>query len=83
MRLIMLFVLSLLLAGICSANAKDEPNAWQQAGTRTFYDASGRIRGTATTHDKVTTFRDGTGRLTGTAERLHDAALSFATRRAD
>jgi len=71
----MLFILGMLvLAG--SPNAQVQPTL-PQSGTRTFYDASGRISGTATTHDKVTTFRDGMGRMTGTAERLPDGRIEF------
>lgn len=44
-----LFVLSLLvLAGNSSANAQVQPTL-PQSGSRTFYDASGRISGTAST----------------------------------
>jgi hypothetical protein len=57
------------------ANAQDQPTP--PSGTRTLYDASGRINGTATTEDRVTTFRDGSGRMTGTAERLPDGRTEF------
>jgi YD repeat-containing protein len=53
------------------------PRRWQPTNNRTFYDASGRVTGTATTSGDTTTFRDSAGRLTGTAERLPDGRLEF------
>ena len=44
---------------------------------RTFYDASGRMTGTASTSGNVTTFRDAMGRMTGTATRLPDGRTEF------
>jgi YD repeat-containing protein len=51
--------------------------ALAQTSSRTFYDAQGRISGTAETQGSVTTFRDGMGRMTGTAERLPDGRIQM------
>ena len=63
------------LAG--SAHAQEQQTARSQSGTRTFYDASGRISGTASISDNVTTFRDRIGRITGTGERAPDGRTQF------
>ena len=70
------FVLVVLALAASNANAQDRPTP-PQSGTHTFYDASGRISGTATTDRNVTTFRDGSGRMTGTAERLLDGRVEL------
>jgi hypothetical protein len=61
-------VVALLLAS--PAIAADDSN-------RTFYDAMGRMSGTASTSGNVTTFRDAMGRMTGTATRLPDGRTEF------
>jgi len=42
-----------------------------------FYDAQGRIRGTASTSGNVTTFRDRSDKMTGTAERQRNGTTLF------
>jgi hypothetical protein len=59
-----------LLAGLLASPATADDN-------RTFYDAMGRISGTAATSGYVTTFRDAMGRMTGTATRLPDGRIEF------
>jgi YD repeat-containing protein len=61
-----------LLAGLLAspATAADDSN-------RTFYDASGRVTGTAATSGNTTTFRDSAGRMTGTATRLPDGRVEY------
>ena len=51
--------------------------ALAQSSSDTFYDASGRIAGTAETQGSVTTFRNAGGRMTGTAERLPDGRIQW------
>jgi YD repeat-containing protein len=51
--------------------------ALAQPNSDRFYDASGRIAGTAETQGSVTTFRDAGGRMTGTAERLPDGRIQW------
>jgi YD repeat-containing protein len=45
--------------------------------SRTFYDAAGRVTGSATTDRNVTTFRDASGRVSGTATRSPDGRIEF------
>jgi YD repeat-containing protein len=71
----LLCVLALLLL-VGSVHGQDRPTP-PASGSRTFYDAQGRISGTASTSGNVTTFRDGMGRLTGTAERMPDGRMEF------
>ena len=80
-----LFVLALLVTASAHAQQPTPPlpgahaqdRATPQPGPRTFYDAQGRIAGTAETSGAVTTFRDPQGRLTGTAERLADGRVEY------
>lgn len=52
--------------------------ALAQTNSRTCYDASGRISGTAETNrNSVTTLRDGAGRMTGTVESLPDGRIQL------
>lgn len=66
MRTITLATVLALLAGVAVA----QPST-------TFYDAQGRISGTASTSGNVTTFRDRSGRMTGTAERQRDGSVQY------
>jgi YD repeat-containing protein len=60
-----------LLAGLFATAATTADNG------RTFYDASGRVSGTASTSGSTTTYRDSAGRLTATATRLPDGRTEF------
>jgi YD repeat-containing protein len=74
-RIILAFVPMVALLPLArQATAADDTN-------RTFYDASGRVTGTASTSGGTTTYRDAMGRTTGSATRLPDGRTEFRNSR--